>query len=48
MEIRHDPNCTHCRAREEDRQVAEELNLAILIALVPALTLTLLSNMGLF
>lgn len=46
--MQHDPNCPHCKAREEEHQASEELNLAILIALVPALTLTLLSNMGLF
>lgn len=41
-------NCPHCMRREEEEKEAEELNLAILIALVPALTITLFSNMGLF
>lgn len=40
--------CPHCIKRDEADQASEELNLAILIALVPALTITLFSNMGLF
>ena len=42
------PDCPHCAKREEHQKQAEELNLAILIALVPALTITLFSNLGLF
>jgi hypothetical protein len=44
----HDPHCTHCLARAQEQAAAEEMNLAVLIALVPALTLTLFSAMGLF
>jgi len=40
--------CPHCVEREEQDAQTEELNLAILIALVPAMTITLFSNMGLF
>jgi hypothetical protein len=41
-------DCPHCRKREAEEKEAEDLSLAILIALVPALTITLFSNMGLF
>lgn len=40
--------CPHCDERREADQQNDELNLAILIALVPALTITLFSNLGLF
>lgn len=40
--------CPHCERREEEQTQMDELNLAILIALVPALTITLFSNLGLF
>jgi hypothetical protein len=40
--------CPVCLKREEDEKVQEELNFAILLALVPALAITLFSNMGLF
>jgi len=40
--------CVHCIEREKKDQETEELNLAILVALVPAMTITLFSNMGLF
>lgn len=40
--------CRHCGEREESDAQMDELNLAILIALIPALTITLFSNLGLF
>jgi len=39
--------CPVCEKREREYQEAEEFNFAILIALVPLLTLTLFSNIGL-
>lgn len=47
-EITHDPNCVHCQKRAQAEKEAEELSFAILIALVPAMTITLFSSMGLF
>jgi hypothetical protein len=43
----NDP-CPHCLKREEEQKEMDELGLAVLIALVPALTITLFSNLGLF
>lgn len=40
--------CVHCQKREEEEKEMEDLNFAILIALVPALTITLFSTMHLF
>jgi len=40
--------CVECAQREEEHKLNEEMNLAVLIALVPMLTLTVFSNMGLF
>lgn len=40
--------CPHCLKREEEENEMENLNFAILIALVPALTITLFSTMHLF
>ena len=40
-------NCPQCEARVVQEQEAEELNFAILVALVPVLTITLFSTMGL-
>ncbi|MFA6047921.1 MAG: hypothetical protein WCV59_04920 [Parcubacteria group bacterium] len=41
-------DCPHCGKRAEEEAESNELNMAILIALVPALTITLFSNLGLF
>ena len=41
-------SCPHCVKREEEQKEMDELSMAILIALVPALTITLFSNLGLF
>jgi hypothetical protein len=48
METKHAAGCPHCEAREKEELESEELNFAVLIALMPVLTITLLSNMGLF
>lgn len=40
--------CTHCKARAEKEAQHDEMALAILIMLMPAMTLTMFSNMGLF
>jgi hypothetical protein len=40
--------CPVCKKREEEIVEAEGLNLAILLALMPALTITFLSNAGFF
>ena len=40
--------CPHCDRREAEIAKSEEINLAILIALVPAMAATLFSGMGLF
>ncbi|HLN18844.1 MAG TPA: hypothetical protein VK255_01595 [Patescibacteria group bacterium] len=40
--------CPHCGRHEAEQEEMDQLNLAILIALVPALTITLFSNLGLF
>jgi hypothetical protein len=39
--------CEECVRREKEHQESEELNMAILVALVPVLTITLFSNIGL-
>lgn len=41
-------NCPECERRESEIARSEEINLAILIALVPAMTLSLFSGLGLF
>jgi hypothetical protein len=40
--------CPECQRREEEHQESEELNFAVLIALMPLMVITLFSNMGLF
>lgn len=48
MEPMEKCKCPECAMREEEQREAEELNFAVLIALVPIMTITLFSNMGLF
>lgn len=38
--------CPHCKQREEESQAQEEMSLAVLLALVPMLVMTLFSNIG--
>jgi hypothetical protein len=40
--------CPECAKREREHRESEELNFAVLIALVPVLTLTLFNSIGLF
>jgi hypothetical protein len=40
--------CPECLKREEEHQESEDLNFAVLIALMPLMVITLFSNMGLF
>ena len=40
--------CPECLKREKEYNEMEEINLAVLIALVPVLTITLFGNIGLF
>jgi hypothetical protein len=41
------PTCIHCQKRNEDENQNEEMNLAILIAFVPLLVMTLFGQIGL-
>jgi len=41
-------DCPTCLEREQELEESEELNFAILVALVPALALSLFSAMGIF
>ena len=41
-------NCPHCDARAKELEEAEEKGLAILVALMPLMTITFLGNLGLF
>lgn len=40
--------CPHCVAKAQEEQLNDEMGLAILIMLMPAMTLTVFSNIGLF
>ena len=42
-----DCGCPECEKRAEEHREAEEFGLAVLIALMPVLTLTLFGNIGL-
>ena len=39
--------CAECERRAQEEKETEEMNFAVLLALVPALVVTLLSNVGL-
>jgi hypothetical protein len=39
--------CPDCEKRKQEHAEAEELNLAVLIALMPVIVITLFSNIGL-
>jgi len=41
-------DCPECQRRAEEEKVQEEMNFAILLALVPALVITFFSSAGLF
>lgn len=40
--------CPECLKREQEKAESENMNFAILLALMPALTITFLSNAGFF
>lgn len=48
METKKACQCPECEKRDREKTESEELSLAILIALVPAMTITLFSTLGLF
>lgn len=39
--------CAECERRAQEEKETEDMNFAVLLALVPALVVTLLSNVGL-
>ena len=41
-------DCPHCEAKKHEEKINDEMGLAILIMLMPAMTLTIFSNLGLF
>ena len=41
------PDCPDCVKRDEEVKEAEEIGMAILVALMPLLSITLFGNMGL-
>jgi hypothetical protein len=41
-------DCEECRKRKEEHERSEQAGLEILVALMPLLTITFLSNLGLF
>lgn len=41
------PDCPECAKRDEEARAAEEIGTAILVALMPLLSITLFGNMGL-
>lgn len=38
--------CPHCAEKEEEEKVQEEMNMAVLVALVPMLVMTFFSTIG--
>ena len=47
-EIKAQCACPDCEKRAQAEKEAEEIGMAFLIALMPLLSVTLMSNMGLF
>jgi len=48
MEPKMDQECPHCVKKAQEDMNNDEMGLAILIMLMPAMTLTVFSSMGLF
>jgi hypothetical protein len=48
MESQKCHECPHCAEKAHEERVSDEMGLAILIMLMPAMTLTVFSNIGLF
>jgi hypothetical protein len=40
--------CPHCEKRAVEERRADEMGMSFLVAMMPLLTITLFSNMGLF
>ena len=47
MEEKTPCNCPECERREQEEKESEEMGMALLIALIPLMTITLFSNIGL-
>ena len=47
MEKPMEHECPHCQKRAEEEASNDDMGLAILLMLMPAMTLTLFSNIGL-
>ncbi|HEX7586126.1 MAG TPA: hypothetical protein VF390_00600 [Patescibacteria group bacterium] len=47
-EVKHEDNCPECAKRKEDLKKSDQAGIEILVALMPLLTITFLSNFGLF
>ena len=47
MEEQKECKCPHCKVREEEEKEQEEMGMAVLVALVPMLVMTLFSQIGL-
>jgi hypothetical protein len=41
-------DCPKCAMREQEEQESEQMNLAVLLAIVPMLVITLFGQIGLF
>jgi hypothetical protein len=48
MEPKMEQECPHCVEKVQEEMRSDEMGLAILIMLMPAMTLTVFSNLGLF
>lgn len=48
MEKEKNCQCPECEKREKEHAQREEMNLAVLISLLPMLTLTMFNMLGLF
>lgn len=48
METKGKCDCPECKKREEEMKRAEEMGLAFLLALMPLMTITVFTNLGLF
>jgi hypothetical protein len=46
MEEQKECKCPHCAAREEEARENDEMGMAVLVALVPMLVMTLFSQIG--
>jgi len=47
-QVAHTCPCPECEKRVEETEKSNEMGMAILVALMPLMTITLFSNVGLF